>query len=159
MNRPHLKKGAKGNLPMLRLAMLADISSCDTSVAPPQNPEFTYKKQEPLHGKRNYRIHFEKGQLPPAQTFWSYTVYDKDRYLVDNPILRYAIGDRNDLKYNKDSSLNLYLSPEAPEKDKISNWVPTSHDEFNVTLRVYIPVAEHLKNLSSWYDSSPEKIN
>ncbi|MDR1865319.1 MAG: DUF1254 domain-containing protein [Bacteroidales bacterium] len=120
---------------------------------------YTDKEQEPLHGKHKYRIHFEKGQLPPAQAFWSYTVYGKDRYLVDNPIRRYAIGDRNDLKYNKDGSLDLYLSPEAPEKDKISNWLPTSHDEFNVTLRIYIPVAELLKDPSSWHDPLPEKIN
>ena len=30
----------------------------------------------------------------PADAFWSLTMYGKDRYLVPNPIDRYAIGDR-----------------------------------------------------------------
>lgn len=113
---------------------------------------------EPLHGKHSYRIHFDKGQLPPALAFWSYTVYDKDRYLVDNPIRRYSIGDRNDLKYNKDGSLDLYLSARAPGKDRQHNWLPVPNDVFNITARIYNPAAEFLQNRSLWKNPLPEKI-
>ncbi|GAB6012851.1 DUF1254 domain-containing protein [Viscerimonas tarda] len=120
---------------------------------------YTDTNKEQLDGKNNYRIHLEKAQLPPAQAFWSYTIYGEDRYLVDNPIRRYAIGDRNDLKYNEDGSLDIYLANKQPEGDKVNNWLPIPNDKFNVTLRIYIPDVEALNNKAVWKNPSPEKID
>jgi hypothetical protein len=132
------------------------------ALPPEEAVYYSYKTDlsgEPLHGKNDYRIHFAKGQLPPAQAFWSYTVYDTDRYLVANPIRRYAIGDRNDLKYNKDGSLDLYLTAKDPGKGKTSNWLPTHEGEFNITLRIYIPTPDFLRDRSAWSDPKPENIS
>ncbi|MCD8164739.1 MAG: DUF1214 domain-containing protein [Bacteroides sp.] len=103
-------------------------------------------------------MHFDKEDLPPAQAFWSYTVYDEDRYLTDNPINRYAIGDRNELKYNPDGSLDLYLSHKAPEESKISNWLPVPDTLFNVTARLYIPAPGLPSDPGAWKNPSPEKL-
>jgi hypothetical protein len=108
-------------------------------------------------GKHNYRIHFEKGETPPAQAFWSYTVYGKDRYLVENPIRRYAIGDRDRLKYNADGSLDLYFRSESPGKDRAANWLPTPKDAFFIALRIYVPEDAFLKDRAVWKDPLPEK--
>ena len=35
-------------------------------------------------GKNKYVIHFEKGQMPPVNGFWSLTMYDADRFFVPN---------------------------------------------------------------------------
>ena len=48
-----------------------------------------------LNGANKYVLHFAKDQIPPVDAFWSLTMYDKDSYLVDNPINRYALGDRS----------------------------------------------------------------
>ena len=41
--------------------------------------------------------------------FWSLTMYGDDLYLVDNPIGRYAIGDRTPgLRRGRDGSLTLH---------------------------------------------------
>jgi hypothetical protein len=45
-------------------------------------------------GTHEYRLHFDPGRTPPANAFWSLTMYDAHRYLVENPIHRYAIRDR-----------------------------------------------------------------
>jgi hypothetical protein len=119
---------------------------------------YTDEDGEPLDGKSSYRIHYGKGKLPPAQSFWSYTVYGADRYLVENPIRRYAIGDRNPLKYNADGSLDIYLSHASPGKDKESNWLPTGGEKFNLTLRIYTPADAFLKNRSAWQDPKPKKV-
>ena len=39
----------------------------------------------PLSGRHRYTIRFPRGQLPPANAFWSVTIYGKDRYLVPQP--------------------------------------------------------------------------
>ncbi|MDR2040726.1 MAG: DUF1254 domain-containing protein [Tannerella sp.] len=119
---------------------------------------YTDADGEPLKGQNRYRIHFGKGQLPPAQSFWSYTVYGPDRYLVENPLRRYALGDRDALQYNADGSLDLYLSRESPGKNRESNWLPTGDSAFNLTLRIYTPTEAFLNDRSVWNDPKPEIV-
>ncbi|MFM9616281.1 DUF1214 domain-containing protein, partial [Streptomyces niveiscabiei] len=35
-----------------------------------------------LSGENKYVLHFEKGKLPPANAFWSITMYDMDGFQV-----------------------------------------------------------------------------
>jgi Protein of unknown function (DUF1214) len=72
-------------------------------------------------------------EIPPVNAFWSVTMYDKDSDLVDNPIDRYALGDRSDLEFGKDGSLTLYIQSDSPGKDKERNWLPAPpRDQFKV---------------------------
>ncbi len=101
-----------------------------------------------LHAGRKYLLHFKKDEIPPADAFWSLTMYDPD-FAVPNPINRYAIGDRDALKFNADGSLDIYIQPDSPGKDKESNWLPSpKQGGMNVTMRLYAPRAEAL--LGSW---------
>ena len=54
-------------------------------------------------------LHFAKGQTPPVNAFWSLTMYNSKQAFVPNPINRYAIGDRDKLKFNPDGSLDLFI--------------------------------------------------
>ncbi|MCQ4574239.1 MAG: DUF1254 domain-containing protein [Candidatus Brocadiales bacterium] len=85
-------------------------------------------------------LHFDKKDLPPVEAFWSLTLYDKDGFPVANPLNRFAIGDRDALKYNADGSLDLYFQADSPGKDKESNWLPTPKEgAWNLTMRLYAP--------------------
>lgn len=95
-----------------------------------------------LDGHHRYRLHFGPEQLPPVDAFWSITLYDAtDKMLVDNPIDRYAIGDRTPgLHLEPDGGLTLwlqYLAPESPEQR--ANWLPTPAGGFVLCLRAYLP--------------------
>lgn len=90
-------------------------------------------------GSENYTISFKKGQLPPVQGFWSLTMYDKDYFFVENPLNRYSISERQDLKSNPDGSVTLYLQHASPGADKESNWLPAPPDRFILMLRLYWP--------------------
>jgi hypothetical protein len=79
-------------------------------------------------------------QTPPYNGFWSLTMYDSQTFaFVANPINRYAIGNRNSLKYNKDGSLDIYIQNGDPGPDKGSNWLPAPTGAFYLILRVYWP--------------------
>jgi len=66
-------------------------------------------------------MHFEPGQTPPVNAFWSLTMYNDRKFFVDNPIDRYAIGDRDDFQTNADGSLDLVIQHQWPASD--SNWL------------------------------------
>ena len=99
----------------------------------------------PFDGGHRYLIHFEKRQLPPVNAFWSMTVYDVRGFFTENAIGRYAIGDRDRLRYNPDGSLDIYIQHARPAGDKESNWLPAPSEKFNMSLRLYWPKPEILK--------------
>ena len=95
-------------------------------------------------GANRYVLHFDKGRLPPANAFWSVTLYDKDGFQAPNGLNRFALGDRDKLKFNADGSLDIYIQNEAPGADKEANWLPAPKDEFNLAMRLYSPRREAL---------------
>ena len=90
-------------------------------------------------GAKKWVMHFPKGQLPPAKGFWSVTMYDKDYFFVENPLNRYSISERQNLKANADGSVDLYFQNESPGADKESNWLPAPKDTFILMMRLYWP--------------------
>lgn len=94
---------------------------------------------QPYTGQKQYVLHFNSGQTPPYNGYWSLTMYNTDDYLIANPINRYSIGNRNPLKFNADGSLDIYIQNADPGPDKRSNWLPAPTGAFYVTLRVYWP--------------------
>jgi hypothetical protein len=100
---------------------------------------------QPLDGANRYVIHFEKTKTPPVEAFWSVTMYNDKQAFVDNPLDRYAIGDRDALKPNADGSIDLYIQNESPGADKESNWLPAPKGSFNLVMRMYWPKDEALK--------------
>ena len=104
----------------------------------------TDKNGKPYHGVNQYTIHFDRDELPPVNGFWSITMYDSDGYMVENPINRYAIGDREPLRMNQDGSLDILIQHESPGEDREANWLPAPEDDFNLVLRLYWPGLEIL---------------
>ncbi len=86
-----------------------------------------------------YVLHFDKGQFPPVKGFWSLTVYDEDNFLAANPMNRYSLNQRDKFVSNPDGSVDLYLRPDSPGKEKEANWLPTPKAKFGVMLRLYWP--------------------
>jgi hypothetical protein len=102
------------------------------------------KDGNPLTGTNQYVLHFAKNEIPPVKAFWSVTLYDSDGFPTVNDLKRNAVGDRDDLKFNADGSLDLYIQHASPGAEKESNWLPAPARDFNLTMRLYSPKAEVL---------------
>jgi len=98
-----------------------------------------------LDGQKKYHIHIAKEQLPPVKAFWSLTAYNADDFLVENELNRFALGDRDNLTYNADGSLDLYIQAEKPTEVPLENWLPVPKSGvFTLTFRLYWPTQEVL---------------
>ena len=86
-----------------------------------------------------YVMHFAKGQMPPANGFWSLTMYDAAYFFVPNSLNRYTLSSRNKFGTNADGSVDLYLQAESPGKAKEANWLPAPKAKFIPMLRLYWP--------------------
>jgi hypothetical protein len=98
----------------------------------------------PLSGANRYELTFAADGLPPARAFWSLAMYEVTlegrAFFVDNPIGRYAIGDRTGgLQKAADGSLTLYLQRDRPEGERLANWLPAPAGPMRLVLRAYEP--------------------
>jgi hypothetical protein len=113
---------------------------------------------KPYDGANKYVMHFPKGQTPPAKGFWSLTMYDGDYFFVKNPINRSSVSPRNDLKYNGDGSLDLYIQKDSPGKEKESNWLPAPSGKFILMLRLYWPQETAPSIIDGTWTPPPVKV-
>jgi len=115
---------------------------------------------EPLHGANKYTLHFEPGQLPPVNAFWSLTMYELPAsLLVENPINRYLLNSTmiDNYVFDQDGGLTLYFQNESPGKEKESNWLPAPKGPFSVVMRLYLPKPEILSG--KWVNPPLIKTN
>jgi hypothetical protein len=99
---------------------------------------------KPLDGTNKYELHFDKGETPPADAFWSVTLYDAEGFQVANSLNRFNLASWMPLKSNADGSLDLYFQNESPGTDKEANWLPAPKTAFNLLMRLYAPRSEAL---------------
>jgi len=90
-------------------------------------------------GARKYVMHFNKGEMPPVNGFWSLTMYDASYFFVPNPLDRYTVSQRNKLQTNADGSVDLYIQHDSPGQEKESNWLPAPSEAFVLMMRLYWP--------------------
>jgi hypothetical protein len=100
-------------------------------------------------GTQAWRLHFPADRLLPVDSFWSLSLYestpDGQFFFVDNPIGRYAIGDRTPgLTFNEDGSLDIWIGHDSPGPEREGNWLPAPAAPFALFMRAYLPRPELL---------------
>jgi hypothetical protein len=107
----------------------------------------TDENGKPLTGSSKYVVRFAPGQLPPANAFWSVTMYElPSSLLVANPIHRYLINSPMlpSLTKDADGGLTIYVQNESPGKPREANWLPAPKGPFLLLMRLYWPKQEAL---------------
>ena len=87
----------------------------------------------------------------PLNGFWSLTMYeaaeDNQLFLAENPLRRYAIGDRTEgLRRNADGSVTLWIGRTDPGGGRTANWLPAPKSgPYSLIMRCYLPRNEMLE--------------
>jgi hypothetical protein len=92
-----------------------------------------------LSGVNKYVLHFTKGELPDVKGFWSLTMYDSEGFFVANPLDRVCLSQRDDFRFNKDGSFDLYIQKDSPGRKMEPNWLPCPTGAFGLFMRLYWP--------------------
>ncbi|SFO86025.1 Uncharacterized conserved protein [Mesorhizobium sp. NFR06] len=115
-------------------------------------PVYTVDSEgQTLDGGNRYTVHFTPDQLPPANAFWSLTMYDlPSSLLVANPINRYLLNKSMLSQFVKDADggLTFYIQNQSPGDAEEANWLPAPKGPFMVVMRLYWPKPQALDG--SW---------
>jgi hypothetical protein len=98
-----------------------------------------------LDSRRPWRLRLRADARPPVDGFWSLTIYEAtaegQAFLIDNPLDRYAIGDRTPGVAGPNGDIDILISPAAPSPEEPAIWLPapTSGRPFLLNFRAYRP--------------------
>ncbi|MBP6878124.1 MAG: DUF1254 domain-containing protein [Phenylobacterium sp.] len=98
-----------------------------------------------IDSRRPWKLTLRKGALPPVDGFWSLTIYEVtpqgQAFLIDNPLQRYAIGDRSPELAGAKGDVDILISPDAPAGGSEQIWLPAprSGRPFLLSFRAYRP--------------------
>ncbi|KAF3017752.1 hypothetical protein E8E14_006507 [Neopestalotiopsis sp. 37M] len=108
-------------------------------------PSYRYGKSNNITSQEALLLTFsEKPKINPGG-FWSLTAYDGNGYLIDNPLDRYALGDRSNLTFANGSSLRdgdgmfqILVQPGnlEPPTNWTNNWLPAPENGGIVSLNL-----------------------
>jgi hypothetical protein len=127
----------------------------------PQDAVYPYTEVDSdgrkLSGANKYTLTFAKGETPPVDAFWSITMYEIDQgwWFVPNPLNKFTVSPRNNLKSNADGSVTLYFQNETPGADKEANWLPAPKGDFIAMLRMYWPKEQDPSILNGTWTPPP----
>lgn len=94
-----------------------------------------------------YTLRFAPGDLPPADAFWSLTMYDgRTQLLVANRLERYLLNSTmlDAFAYDPDGSLTLTVARDLADGEPEANWLPAPDGPFYMAMRLYLPRPEAL---------------
>ena len=103
-----------------------------------------------MNAMNDYVIRMSKDELPPAQAFWSVTLYDSENgFFIPNDRKKYSVGENAGMKLNKDGGIEIYISAEQPRGVPKENWLPINRKDeaMDVIMRIYAP---DLKTMETW---------
>lgn len=98
----------------------------------------TDSEGRPLDGAHRYVLSFEAGGTPPVEAHWSLAMYDLDQLFVENPLGRYALGDRDELEIDADGALRILVQHDPPSGSQ-ANWLPAPEGGFYLMLHLHLP--------------------
>lgn len=111
-----------------------------------------------MNALNDYVIRMNREELPPANAFWSLTLYDTENgFFIPNDQKKYSVGENTGMKLNEDGGIEIYVSAEKPVGVPTENWLPINRKDqgVDIILRVYAP---DLKKMKIWQAPKAEKI-
>jgi hypothetical protein len=149
----------KGKMTLDLLLMQSVIGPIGLPAAEAMYPPIVTADGKPMNAMHDYVIRMTKEQLPPAQAFWSVTLYDmQNGFFIPNERKKYSVGENAGMKLNKDGGIDIYIAAKKRTGVPEENWLPINRKDeaIGAVMRIYVPDMEKMK---TWKAPKAEKIN
>ena len=104
---------------------------------------------KPMNAQNDYVLRMTKDELPPAQAFWSVTLYDSaNGFFIPNESKKYSVGENAGFQLDKKGGIEIHIAAELPDGVPAENWLPINREDegLDVVMRIYHPDLEKMKS-------------
>ncbi len=114
-------------------------------------PPITTANGTPLNAMHDYVIRMDANSLPPANAFWSLTLYDSENgFFIPNDSQKYSVGENAGMKLNAQGGIEIHVAARKPNGVPPENWLPVNRGDYSIDLimRIYAPDLGRFKTWS-----------
>ena len=114
---------------------------------------------ETMNAQHDYVMRMSADELPPAQAFWSLTLYDLENgFFIPNDQKKYSVGENAGFELDENGGIEIYVSATKPEGVPEENWLPINREDVDLDpmFRIYEPDPENMKE---WTIPEFEKLS
>ncbi|HSM03825.1 MAG TPA: DUF1214 domain-containing protein, partial [Longimicrobiales bacterium] len=100
---------------------------------------------EQMNALHDYVMRMGPDELPPADAFWSVTLYDlANGFFIPNDRKKYSVGRNGGMQLNDEGGIEIHVAAEQPPGVPEENWLPIERkdEDLNVIMRLYVPDLE-----------------
>ena len=148
----------KGKMPLDLLLFQSILGPIGLPAAEAMYPTIATVDGQPMNALHDYVVRMAADELPPAQAFWSVTLYDtKNGFFIPNERKKYSVGENAGMQLDADGGIAIHVAAERPAGVPLENWLPVVRQDENIDLilRIYVPDLEGMK---TWQAPKAEKI-
>jgi hypothetical protein len=112
----------------------------------------------PMNAQNDYVIRMSPEEMPPANAFWSVTLYDLENgFFIPNDRKKYSVGENAGMKLDEEGGIEIYVAAEQPEGVSEENWLPLNRGDYGIDaiMRIYAP---DLERTGTWTAPKAEKL-
>ena len=142
----------KGEMELQILVLQSVIGPIGLPATEAVYPPVVTPDGSPMNAQNDYVIRISKAEMPPANAFWSLTLYDSaNGFFIPNDHKKYSVGENAGMQLNAEGGIDIYISAEKPEGVPAENWLPINRKDENldVILRLYDPDIEKFKTYAT----------
>jgi hypothetical protein len=154
--RGFLPKGEMDQELLVFLSIVGPIGQpAHQAVYPPINAA----DGKPMTAMHDYVIRMDAKSLPPANAFWSLTLYDTENgFFIPNDSRKYSVGENAGMKLNAQGDIEIHVAAKKPDGVPPENWLPVNRGDYGIDLimRIYAPDLERFK---TWTPPKAERFN
>ena len=113
---------------------------------------------QPMNALHDYVIRLAPDEMPPAEAFWSLTLYDSaNGFFIPNDRKKYSVGENAGMEPNDDGGIEVYVAARKPKGVPKENWLPLKRGDYgiDVILRLYVP---DLEKFETWTAPKAQKL-
>ncbi len=104
-----------------------------------------------MNAMNDYVIRMDAKSLPPANAFWSLTLYDTENgFFIPNDSKKYSVGENAGMKLDARGGIEIHVAAKRPDGVPAENWLPVNRGNYGIDLimRIYSPDLERYKTWS-----------
>ncbi len=113
----------------------------------------------PMNAMFDYEIVIAPEDMPPANAFWSATLYDAaNGFFIPNDRFKYSVGENAGFKLDEGGGIRIVIAAEQPEGVPEENWLPIAREDLdlNIIMRIYAP---DIEEFATWSPPVARKLN
>jgi len=138
----------KGKTDLETLVAVSVIGPIGVPMEEAMYPAIVTTDGKAMNALNNYVVRMAGDSMPPANAFWSATLYDTaNGFFIPNDRKKYSVGENAGMKLNADGGIEIHVAAEKPEGVPEENWLPINRKDENldIILRIYAPDLEEMK--------------